>query len=81
MQIPAGVVVSSSSTGPGGSTDNSDEQGTGNLCLVAIGRLQPTSMPTSKDLIESSPATEFITRQTLDGRFSFVDQRYVYCIR
>ncbi|XP_066912914.1 aryl hydrocarbon receptor nuclear translocator homolog isoform X2 [Clytia hemisphaerica] len=49
--------------------------GGGELCLVAIGRLQPTSMPTSKDLIESAPATEFITRQTLDGRFSFVDQR------
>lgn len=57
----------------GGSTE-------GNLpCLVAIGRLQPTSMPTSKDLVEAAPATEFITRQTLDGRFSFVDQRYVTC--
>ena len=77
MQIPAGVVVSSSDAGPGGSSSNSDDQGSGKLCLVAIGRLQPTSMPTSKDLIDSSPTTEFITRQTLDGRFSFVDQRYV----
>ena len=63
MQIPSSAVA-----------ENAD-LGLGDLCLVAIGRLQPTSMPTSKDLIESSPATEFITRQTLDGRFSFVDQR------
>lgn len=51
------------------------DQNGGDLCLVAIGRLEPKSMPTSIDLIESAPATEFITRQTLDGRFSFVDQR------
>jgi len=54
-----------------------DKTDDGELCLVAIGRLQPTSMPTSKDLADSAPATEFITRQTLDGRFSFVDQRSV----
>ena len=47
----------------------------GLACLVAIGRLQLNSMPTSKDLIEAAPATEFITRQTLEGIFSFVDQR------
>ena len=53
-----------------------NEEGSEELsCLVAIGRLQPTSMPTSKDLIEAAPATEFITRQSLDGTFSFVDQR------
>ncbi|XP_065672575.1 aryl hydrocarbon receptor nuclear translocator 2-like isoform X2 [Hydra vulgaris] len=45
------------------------------LCLIAIGRLQPTSMPTSKDILDSSSPCEFITRQTLDGRFSFIDQR------
>ena len=50
------------------------------LCLIAIGRLQPTSMPTSKDLLDSASASEFITRQTLDGRFSFVDQRYYFAI-
>jgi len=54
---------------------NGDEVDPSNTCLVAIGRLQPTSMPTSKDLVEVMPSTEFITRQTLDGRFSFVDQR------
>lgn len=57
-------------------TEEPVEDGSPTLsCLVAIGRLQPTSMPTSKDLIEAAPATEFITRQTLNGRFSFVDQR------
>ena len=49
-------------------------------CLVAIGRLQLDSMPSSKDLIESAPATEFITRHTLEGIFSFVDQRYAFVI-
>lgn len=59
------------------STNDDDDDEAGNMaCLVAIGRLQPTSMPTSKDLVEVVPPTEFITRQTLDGRFSFVDQRY-----
>lgn len=44
-------------------------------CLVTIGKLQPTSVPQSNDLIDSPPVTEFISRHSLDGKFTFVDQR------
>lgn len=56
--------------GPGGETDNSETS-----CLVTIGKLQPTSLPDSSDLVDCPPVTEFISRHSLDGKFTFVDQR------
>ena len=41
-------------------------------CLIAIARLQTMTAGRSD---ESSGATEFMSRHTLDGKFSFVDQR------
>ncbi|XP_006814028.1 aryl hydrocarbon receptor nuclear translocator 2-like [Saccoglossus kowalevskii] len=44
-------------------------------CLVAIGRLQVTSSPNCADLAGSGTPTEFISRHSMDGKFTFVDQR------
>lgn len=52
-----------------------DADASENSCLVTIGKLQPTSMPQSSDLLDSPPVTEFISRHSLDGKFTFVDQR------
>lgn len=55
--------------------DTGDDSHPNNCCLVAIGRLQVTSMPNTNDLQGSNANNEFISRHALDGKFTFVDQR------
>lgn len=46
-------------------------------CLVAVGRLQstiPTSMPKKPRL----RPIKFVSRHAMDGKFLFVDQRFVF---
>ncbi|XP_064417989.1 aryl hydrocarbon receptor nuclear translocator-like protein 2 [Latimeria chalumnae] len=43
-------------------------------CLVAIGRSYPHTVPQKRGEIKVKP-TEFVTRYTMDGKFTFVDQR------
>ncbi|KAL5004335.1 hypothetical protein ScPMuIL_017791 [Solemya velum] len=52
-----------------------DEPGSSHCCLVAIGRLQVTSTPNCGDLLNPNAATEFISRHSIEGKFTFVDQR------
>lgn len=56
-----------------------DGHAANNCCLVAIGRLQVTSMPNTGDLMGGAgggnSGCEFISRHSLDGKFTFVDQR------
>ena len=54
--------------------ERSEDDGS-HCCLVAIGRLQVTSTPNSSDLMGNN-STEFISRHSVDGKFTFVDQRY-----
>jgi len=48
-----------------------------NYCLIAIARLQVTSAADSNDLLGSNSNSEFISRHSLDGKFTFVDQRVI----
>ena len=56
--------------------DPNDEEGHTNNCLVAIGRLQVTSSPNCVDISGQNSSTEFISRHSIDGKFTFIDQRY-----
>ncbi|XP_012063133.1 PREDICTED: aryl hydrocarbon receptor nuclear translocator homolog [Atta cephalotes] len=60
-------------TGPDGVV--TDENASTHCCLVAIGRLQVTSTPNSSDLAGSNSNSEFISRHSAEGKFTFVDQR------
>lgn len=51
-----------------------DEDGS-HCCLVAIGRLQVTSTPNTSDLAGTNSNAEFISRHSMEGKFTFVDQR------
>lgn len=55
--------------------DGEDGHHGSHFCLVAIGRLQVTSTPDTSDLMGSNSNAEFITRHSMDGKFTFVDQR------
>lgn len=54
---------------------DSDGHTSSHYCLVAIGRLQVTSTPNCGDLGEAGTPNGFITRNDIDGKFTFVDQR------
>ncbi|XP_026816126.1 aryl hydrocarbon receptor nuclear translocator homolog isoform X2 [Rhopalosiphum maidis] len=56
-----------------------EEDGT-HCCLVAIGRLQVTSTPNTTDLAGSNSNAEFISRHSMDGKFTFVDQRVTHIL-
>ncbi|KAG8228814.1 hypothetical protein J437_LFUL008310 [Ladona fulva] len=68
---PSGVQID---RGGGG-----DEEGhaSSHCCLVAIGRLQVTSTPNTSDLSGSNSSSEFISRHSTEGKFTFVDQRVI----
>ncbi|XP_054279287.1 aryl hydrocarbon receptor nuclear translocator homolog isoform X3 [Macrosteles quadrilineatus] len=56
--------------------ERQEEDGT-HCCLVAIGRLQVTSTPNTSDLAGANSNAEFISRHSMDGKFTFVDQRVI----
>ena len=55
--------------------NESDEHAGSHCCLVAIGRLQVTNTPNCSDIMGPSAPSEFISRHSIDGKFTFVDQR------
>jgi len=61
-------------TGVGHDRGIENEDHGNHCCLVAIGRLQVTSTPTTSDL-SSNSGQEFVSRHSVDGKFTFIDQR------
>lgn len=55
--------------------DIDDSHGGNHCCLVAIGRLQVTNTPNTSDLSGANSGCEFTSRHSMDGKFTFVDQR------
>jgi len=57
--------------------DRSEEEmhASSSCCLVAIGRLQVTSSPNANDLSSSESTHEFVSRHSMEGKFTFVDHR------
>lgn len=56
---------------------NPDDPQASSCCLVAIGRLQVTSMPNAHDLAGPESQQEFVSRHSMDGKFTFADQRVI----
>lgn len=59
-----------------GGQNPDDPQGS-SCCLVAIGRLQVTSMPNANDIAGPESQQEFVSRHSMDGKFTFADQRVI----
>lgn len=60
--------------------DIDDSHGGNHCCLVAIGRLQVTNTPNTNDLSGANSGCEFTSRHSMDGKFTFVDQRFVISV-
>lgn len=68
-------------------TDNEDHVSTNLSCLVAIGRIPSNVLvnqtPTSLDNHPNIRHVNFLSRHSVDGKFLFIDQRYInmvfYC--
>jgi len=67
--------ISCSPLGGSVPVERGDGDDLSHCCLVAIGRLQVTSTSNCSDLVGSTSSTEFISRHSLDGKITFVDQR------
>ena len=68
----------SSHLGVAGEGD-ADKESSHFSCLVAMGRVHCHAAPQANGEVQVKP-TEFITRYAMDGKFTFVDQRYCDCM-